>query len=132
MYNESGMRYKTEDEKMFKEQAKCRSEYKDGTLYAEVSGEIDHHSARSIRDTLDRDMLKYRPKALRLDLSSVSFMDSSGLGLILGRSALAEEIGACIRLTGASSRVMKILSMAGVERIENIKIEKKGEKKNEK
>ena len=120
---------------MFKEQAKCACEYKNDTLYAKIDGEIDHHTAKPIREKIDAEMLSYRPKVLRIDLSAVGFMDSSGLGLILGRSALAEKMDASILLYGASARVVKILSMAGVERIKNIKFEKsekKGEKKNEK
>ena len=119
---------------MFKEQAKCACEYKDDTLYTKIEGEIDHHVAKPIREKIDENMLKYRPRTIRLDLSAVGFMDSSGLGLILGRSSLAEKMDACILICGASARVVKILSMAGVERIKNIrfeKSEKRGEKKNE-
>ena len=117
---------------MFKEQAKCECEYKDDILYTKIEGEIDHHTAKPIREKIDGEMLHYRPKTLRIDLTAVGFMDSSGLGLILGRSALAERMGASVLLFGASSRIVKILSMAGVERIKNIKFEKKVEKKNEK
>ena len=113
---------------MIGKEAKCISKYKDGELCASIHGEIDHHTAAAIREQIDKEMLKYRPSELVLELSSVSFMDSSGLGLILGRSAMAEEIGARLCVRGAGERIMRILSMAGVERIENIKIEKKREK----
>jgi anti-anti-sigma factor len=55
-------------------------------------------------------------------------MDSSGLGLILGRAALGQEIGANVRVRNASERIKRILSMAGVCRIENLIIEKSKEK----
>lgn len=110
---------------MLGKEAKCTSEYSDGELCVTIVGEIDHHTATSIREQIDKEMMKYRPQVLALELSFVSFMDSSGLGLILGRSAMAEEIGARVCLRGAGERIMRILSMAGVERVANIKIEKK-------
>ena len=112
---------------MLNEQAECKSEYREGVLYTSICGEIDHHTAASVREKIDRDMLKHRPKRLVIDLGQVGFMDSSGLGLILGRSAVAEEIGASVELYNVGKRIMKILSMAGVDRIANIRISKKGD-----
>jgi stage II sporulation protein AA (anti-sigma F factor antagonist) len=113
---------------MTKENAFCRTQYKNGILKASIKGEIDHHSAVKTRERIDEDILCHRPKEIILDLSSVSFMDSSGLGLILGRAALGQEIGANVRVRNASERIKKILSMAGVCRIENLIIEKSKEK----
>ena len=117
---------------MLKDGAECLLEYKDDVLYATLVGEIDHHSAQPLRGAIDREMVKYRPKVLCIDLGRVGFMDSSGLGLILGRSAMAQELGACVRLCRVDERTMKILNMAGVERVVGISIEgvnKKGGKK---
>jgi stage II sporulation protein AA (anti-sigma F factor antagonist) len=121
-----------EKSKMLKDGAECLLEYKEDVLYATLVGEIDHHSAQPLRETIDREMVKYRPKLLCIDLGRVGFMDSSGLGLILGRSAMAQELGACVRLCRVDERTMKILNMAGVERVVGISIEgvnKKGGKK---
>ena len=60
---------------------------------------------------------------LRLDLSGVSFMDSSGLGLIMGRLSRANENGAELILENPSSPIEKILQLAGMERM--VKIERK-------
>ena len=54
-------------------------------LSVRIEGEVDHHSAVSLREEVDREILEVRPKRLELDLSGVSFMDSSGIGLIMGR-----------------------------------------------
>ena len=112
---------------MLNEGAECRSEYREGVLYASICGEIDHHTAVYVREKIDMEMFTHRPKKLVIDLGQVGFMDSSGLGLILGRSAIAEEIGARVELCNVGKRILKILSMAGVDRIENIRIEKKGD-----
>ena len=55
-------------------------------LSIRVRGEIDHHTASAIRQGIDATLFEKRPKKLLLDLSAVSFMDSSGLGLIMGHN----------------------------------------------
>ena len=62
--------------------------YKEGVLTARLSGEIDHHSAREMREAIDDTAQKVKPACLRLDFSQVPFMDSSGIGLVLGRVRL--------------------------------------------
>ncbi len=114
---------------MTKENAFCRTQYKNGVLNVSIKGEIDHHTAIKTREKIDEAMLSNRPKDVILDLSAVSFMDSSGLGLIIGRASLGQEIGASVRVRNASERIKKILSMAGVCRIQNLIIEKDKENK---
>ncbi len=87
-----------------------------------VSGEIDHHNARQLRRKIDESLYYYRPKSVALDLSDVAFMDSSGLGLILGRFTLARELGGVLKIVDPSENVSKILDLAGTGRL--IKIEK--------
>ena len=55
-----------------------------GTLAAYLSGEIDHHAAQSLRREIDAQIDDRLPELLTLDFSGVTFMDSSGVGLILG------------------------------------------------
>ena len=54
-------------------------------LYAYLSGEVDHDAAQSLRIQLDDALVSRTPQTLVLDFSGVGFMDSSGIGLILGR-----------------------------------------------
>ncbi len=96
---------------------------KGGTLTARLSGEIDHHSAKGAREAIDASLFKYHPTALVLDLSNVAFMDSAGLGLILGRCALCQELCIPVSLQSPSPRVKKILSIAGVGRLKNLTVE---------
>ncbi len=78
-------------------------------------GDIDHHSARTLRERIDNEMYLNRPEVLILDLSGIDFMDSSGLGLLLGRYQRAKDLGIKLILCGCSDRIMKILSLAGAK-----------------
>ena len=71
--------------------------YKEGVLTARLSGEIDHHSAREMREAIDDTAQKVKPACLRLDFSQVPFMDSSGIGLVLGRVRLLGGPGGAVR-----------------------------------
>ena len=87
------------------------------TVTASVSGEIDHHTARELRDRIDRSAERYAPATLVLDLSGVTFMDSSGIGLIMGRCKLMSELGGSVRVTGASGSVIRMIKLAGLSRL---------------
>ena len=96
-------------------------------LRIEIHGEIDHHSAGNVREQIDEKMYTERPGEVRLDLSAMCFMDSSGLGLIVGRLVTAKEVGCAITVTGADERTLKIFEMAGLERMSGLTIERKSE-----
>ena len=91
-----------------------------GVLTIKISGEIDHHTAKSIRENADRDIFFHRVKNTVIDLSEVDFMDSSGLGLILGRYSAIKSLGGTLQIIGASERTVKILKMSGVDKIISI------------
>ncbi len=93
-----------------------------GVLEIKLTGEIDHHSAVNVRSDIDSLIMDLLPKKVVLDLSEISFMDSSGLGLIMGRYSLIKDLGGVLTLRAPTVAVMKILTLAGMERI--IKIEK--------
>ncbi len=91
-------------------------------LTAYLSGEIDHHSAKYERELIDSWMFKVKPRTLILDFSGVRFMDSSGLGLIIGRAELCSSFGASLRITGLNKTLLKLIRLSGVEKIQNITI----------
>lgn len=91
------------------------------TLTVFLDGDIDHHNAREIRGRIDTKVFIQRPDELILDLSRVSFMDSSGLGLILGRYTKAVEMGISFKVANPTPQIKRILDIAGTERL--IKIE---------
>ena len=94
----------------------------ENTLTAFIACEVDHHTARRIRETIDERLFLCKPTELILDFFGVRFMDSSGAGLILGRSETAASIGAKLKIRSASPTLMKILRLSGVERVKNITI----------
>ena len=108
---------------MLYEKEPIRVSYSDGILTVAVLGEIDHHSAKQIREAIDRQLYRYHPSELILEMAGVSFMDSSGLGLVLGRLALCRRFGCPLRVVGADARVMRIFTLSGMERIEGLYVE---------
>ena len=91
--------------------------YEDKTLRIIITGEIDHHSAKKIRDDIDELIFENRPTRLYLNFSNVEFMDSSGLGLIMGRYKLMKIYGGKTFIEDPSHRVLKIIELAQMNRI---------------
>ena len=98
------------------ETAGVRCEMKNGYLNIAIEGDIDHHSAKYIRDSIDSAIFLFSPTLAVLDLSSVTFMDSSGLGLILGRYTRLREVGGILKIANPSNEIKKILYLAGLEK----------------
>ncbi len=96
---------------------------KDGAqILAVLTGELDHHSATKTRQALDEIISAVKAPQLTLDMSGVTFMDSSGLGVVLGRYRAVTERGGRLYIGGASRTAEKILRMAGVYSL----VEKRG------
>ena len=107
---------------MIKQTGRLVSDFSRGVLVVKISGELDHHGAVSLRGDIDEMIYSNRPIRLVLDLSQVEFMDSSGLGLIMGRYSVMSKLGGEIVLLNPCNAISKILALAGMERI--IRIEK--------
>ena len=97
------------------------SESKD-ELYAILSGEIDHHVAKKMRIEIDSMLFRKKPRVLILDFSLVRFMDSSGIGLIIGRAELSSNIGCTVDVAGLSPHLYKILKLSGIEKVKGVRI----------
>ncbi len=108
---------------MLQETTFVKATLHDGVLECALHGEVDHHSARALRERLDTELFMHRPRLFLLSLEHVSFMDSSGLGLILGRLAVARELACEMRLIRVNKRIRTILNLAGAERLRGIVIE---------
>ena len=93
-------------------------------LIARAQGEIDHHTAKLLREEIDRRLYLEMPRTLVLDLSGISFMDSSGIGLIVGRLERVRGIGGELRIEGLSERLQAILDLSGVDRLPSLTIRK--------
>jgi stage II sporulation protein AA (anti-sigma F factor antagonist) len=93
---------------------------------AYLSGELDHHSARDMRAEIDSAIELNMPSLVILDFGEISFMDSSGIGLVMGRYRLLSQRNAKLHITGTSPALYKMMRLAGMERLatmDNIKKE---------
>lgn len=110
------------------------------TLTAQLMGELDHHAAAKVRSEIDDTMDSYGAKNLIFDFSKVTFMDSAGIGVVLGRykrlqavepsasraagttatatavgtTATTATAGGSVVITGCSQKIYSILHMAGI------------------
>lgn len=92
-----------------------------GAAVARLSGEIDHHNAREFRTELDRYIVTAQPRELAIDFGGITFMDSSGIGLIMGRSKLMRECGGSLEVRNPQPYIRRVLKLAGIERIVKIR-----------
>lgn len=97
----------------------CSFEYEcqGDELYVRLCGEVDHHSAVALRRDADALICEMRPRRMTLDLSAIGFMDSSGLGFIMGRYSLLRELGGTLDIADPSPATLRILELAGIKRI---------------
>ncbi|MBQ4528662.1 MAG: anti-sigma factor antagonist [Clostridia bacterium] len=86
-------------------------------LIMSVDGEIDHRYSIQIRNEADRKIVTYPEKKFIIDLRGVTFMDSSAVGVIIGRYKLVKSFGGDIAIVGANSTVGRILEMSGIRKI---------------
>ena len=96
--------------------------FSDGILTAFVQGEIDHHSAVGIRTEIDRRIQKDKPDVLRLDYSNVTFMDSSGIGLIMGRYKLMSAYSGQIEVVNVPVNMARVVRLSGIEKLGKITV----------
>lgn len=96
--------------------------FSDGVLCSGIACEIDHHTARRLRERIDRDLFRYNPSLLVLDFSKVRFMDSSGIGLIIGRAQTAGGMSCSVRVIGLSPSLYKLVRLTGLEKMKNITV----------
>lgn len=91
------------------------TEFKNNVLTAYLKGEIDHDSAAKIRSKIDAMAQSLNPALLCLDFGGVSFMDSSGVGLIMGRYRCMKLLGGALRVKNYSDSAYRIFAMSGLE-----------------
>ncbi len=84
---------------------------------AYLSGELDHHTAKEMREVIDNAIELNMPTLLVLDFKDVSFMDSSGIGLVMGRYRNLIKTGAELHIMGAPPQIYKMLKLGGIEKL---------------
>jgi len=86
----------------------------ENTLIVQFDGELDHHFAESIRTELDDMISQQRAKNLIFDLSGMKFMDSSGIGVIIGRYKNISKFGGKVSVIHVADKIDKIFHLAGL------------------
>lgn len=86
-------------------------------LLVGVDGELDHHMAGKLREAVDRKIKSTNAVNIIFDFSGVGFMDSSGLGVIMGRYKISKMLGGRIIISGAKKQTRRILEMSGIDKI---------------
>ena len=93
----------------------CTSE--DRKLLATIYGEVDHHAAKSIIEELDRQIDLAMPRHLTLDLAGVTFMDSSGIAVLLRALRRVRELSGSVKVVHIPEQAIRVLRAAGVDRL---------------
>lgn len=87
------------------------------TLVVEITEEIDHHSSEKMKRRIDYEIQKLFPRKIVFDFDRVVFMDSAGIGLLLGRYKTAIAYGAKIELINVKDKIKDILVMSGISKV---------------
>ena len=103
---------------------KVYSAYRDGRLTIFLQGELDHHEAKRTMDLIERLLDEYLPRDCILDLSGLTFMDSSGIALILKLHRRLTGGGGRAWVENAAAQPLRVLDASGIDRIVNISVTK--------
>ncbi len=93
--------------------------FENGTLRVCIIGEINHRNVAEMRENIDKKIREFSPEKVVLDLSQLNFMDSSGMGLIIGRNRVLQERQAELVIEQPNTSILNLLKCAGLDR--NIK-----------
>ena len=86
-------------------------------LILRINEEIDDYKVQEIRRKADNEIQRYMPKRVVFDFNKVTFMDSAGIGLILGRYKFVNLIGGKLEMTNLTKSIRKIFEMSGILRL---------------
>ena len=89
----------------------------DDTLFALLNCEIDHHSAKAIRESIDDAMKTSGARKLVMDFSGVGFMDSSGIGMMIGRYKTMVRRGGSVAVRPGGRQVDRLMELSGLYQI---------------
>ena len=94
---------------------------KDKLLVFKIVDEIDEFSAQKIRREADYEIKRYMPRKVIFNFDKVSFMDSAGIGMIIGRYKIIKMLGGELEIKNVSRSIRKVFEMSGITKI--IKLE---------
>lgn len=103
-------------------------EKEEKTLIFRLTEEVDQHTVEKIRRKMDNEIKRYIPRKVIFDFSNITFMDSAGIGMVLGRYKLAKMLNGNLEIRNVNKSMKKIFDMSGVSRIINISEEEGNER----
>lgn len=89
----------------------------DRVLIVTIKGEVDHHTCVELREKIDRAFQKYRSKHILFDLGGITFMDSSGIGLLMGRYKKVALLDGKIGVYNVPQKMDKLLKLSGIDKL---------------
>ena len=95
--------------------------YAAGRLTIFLAGELDHHEARNAIRTIEELLDEYMPRDCVLDLSGLSFMDSSGIAVVINALRSMTQIEGKLLLTGIAPQPMRVFRASGIDKLVDIK-----------
>lgn len=104
---------------------KFTSFLQDGRLTVALTGEIDHHCAKSYIRAITGKIEAYTPNLCILDFRDVTFIDSSGIAVVINALRMMNQMGGTLVLSGINDQPMKVFRAAGVDRLVQMKEEVK-------
>lgn len=90
-------------------------------IIAYLIGELDHHTSAETREEIDNVISYKKPQHLILDFKNVTFMDSSGIGLVMGRYRLMQNFHGTVEIRNVTPQTKKLMELAGLGSIAIIK-----------
>lgn len=89
-------------------------------LIIQLPEEVDHHNAEKLKAKADRMMLEHHVRCIVFDFKDTVFMDSSGIGMIMGRYKNLRFMGGMVMAVRVNERIRKILTMSGIYKVMDI------------
>jgi len=89
----------------------------DKLLILKITEEIDHHTTEKIRRKADYEIERYMPRKTIFDFNQVTFMDSAGIGMIIGRYKMIKMLGGSIEMINVKPTIKKIFDMCGIPKL---------------
>lgn len=86
-------------------------------ITAMIYGDLDHHTAKYIRSDIDAAIHDSNPQTLVIDFSNVTFMDSSGIGLVMGRYKIMNELSGRVFIADPPVYIRKVMQLAGLHKL---------------
>lgn len=100
-------------------------EHVDRLLIVKIDGDIDHHTCEEIRSKIDKEISLKNPKSILFDMEDVGFMDSSGIGVLIGRYKLININGGKAGMSNVKPPIKRLCEICGLQKIIQIYPNKK-------